>query len=47
MIEKGFGTEHVARAAKNVCFRLLLMLNRKCAKFYLILNCLNYMGFKY
>ena len=36
-------------ATKNLCFRLSLMLNLKCAKFYLILTrkCLNYMGFKY
>ena len=36
MIEKGFGTKDVAMATKILCFRLLLMLSRKCAKFYLI-----------
>ena len=35
MIEKGFQTQHVAMATKNLCVCLLLMLNHKCGKFYL------------
>ena len=37
LIEKGFGTQRAAMATKNLRFRLL-MLNRKCSKFYLILT---------
>ena len=38
MIEKGFGTLHVAMATEILCFCFLLMLNHKCAKFYLNLT---------
>ena len=44
MIEKGFQTQHVAMATKNLCVCLLLMLNHKCGKFYLILVCIGVPG---